>query len=127
MTRVKRSLASDGLSEDAIQRSIFQHLRTRGAPDVFAFHPANGGYRRPIEASILKGLGVKSGVPDLIIIKSGKTFALELKTSAGKLSDNQITAIGALTQAGAEVGVTYGLEAAIGWLEERGILRGRLS
>jgi hypothetical protein len=30
----------------------------RAAPDVFAFHPANGGYRRSIETAILKGLGV---------------------------------------------------------------------
>jgi hypothetical protein len=28
--------------EDAIQRAVFQHLRTRAAPGVFAFHPANG-------------------------------------------------------------------------------------
>jgi hypothetical protein len=28
--------------ELAIQHSVFQHLRMRGAPGVFAFHPANG-------------------------------------------------------------------------------------
>jgi hypothetical protein len=28
--------------EVVIQRSVFQHLRVRGAPGVFAFHPANG-------------------------------------------------------------------------------------
>jgi hypothetical protein len=31
--------------EAAIQRAVFVHLRTRGAPGVFAFHPPNGGYR----------------------------------------------------------------------------------
>jgi hypothetical protein len=30
----------------------------RAARDVFAFHLANGGYRRSIETAILKGLGV---------------------------------------------------------------------
>jgi hypothetical protein len=49
--------------EDQIQRAVFQHLRIRGAPNLFAFHPANGGYRRPIEAAVLKGLGVRVGVP----------------------------------------------------------------
>src|SRR5262245_23567538 len=44
--------------EAAIQRAVFQHLRMRSAPGVFAFHPANGGYRKPIEAAIMKGLGV---------------------------------------------------------------------
>jgi hypothetical protein len=52
--------------EDSIQRAVFEHLRVRGAPNVFAFHPANGGYRRPVEASILKGLGVYAGVPDRV-------------------------------------------------------------
>ena len=30
-------------------------------------HPANGGKRGKVEASILKGMGVKAGVPDIII------------------------------------------------------------
>ena len=47
--------------EAAIQRAVFQHLRARGAPGVFVFHPANGGYRKPVEAAILKGLGVVTG------------------------------------------------------------------
>jgi hypothetical protein len=34
--------------ENAIQRAVFEHLRVRGAPNVFAFHPANGGYRKPM-------------------------------------------------------------------------------
>jgi hypothetical protein len=111
--------------EDQIQKAIFQHLETRSAPDVFAFAVPNGGFRRPIEAKILKGLGVKSGVPDLIIVKSGATYALELKTKTGKLSENQIIVIDAMAKAGAVTGVAYGLDAAIGWLEERGILRGK--
>jgi hypothetical protein len=43
--------------EDAIQRAVFQHLRARAAPGVFAFHVPNGGYRKPVEAAIMKGLG----------------------------------------------------------------------
>ena len=49
--------------EAQIQRAVFQHFHVRGAPGVFVFHPANGGYRKPIEAKILKGLGVVAGVP----------------------------------------------------------------
>jgi hypothetical protein len=55
MTAARRPHASP---EAAIQRAVFQHLRTRATPGVFAFHPANGGYRKPIEAAIFKGLGV---------------------------------------------------------------------
>jgi hypothetical protein len=32
--------------EATIQRAVFAHLRARGASGLFAFHPANGGYRR---------------------------------------------------------------------------------
>jgi hypothetical protein len=32
------------------------------------FHPANGGYRRPVEAAIMKALGVRAGVSDLIFL-----------------------------------------------------------
>ena len=52
--------------EGSIQRAVFEHLRVRGAPNVFACLRANGGYRRPVEASILKGLGVYAGVPDRV-------------------------------------------------------------
>jgi hypothetical protein len=44
--------------EDLIQRSVFQHIRARGVPGLVAIHPANGGYRKPVEAKILAGLGV---------------------------------------------------------------------
>src|SRR5258708_39355947 len=68
--------------EAAIQRAVFQHLRARGARGVFAFHPANGGYRKPVEAAILKGLGVVAGVPDVFAVHNGRCFALESRPKA---------------------------------------------
>ena len=65
--------------EQAIQRAVFDHLRQRGAPGTFAFHPPNGGWRSVIEAAILKGLGVVAGTPDVIVLKGGATYALELR------------------------------------------------
>jgi hypothetical protein len=56
---------------------------------VFAFHVPNGGARRPIEAAILKGLGVVPGVPDVIAIKGGHVFALEIKVIGGRLCPAQ--------------------------------------
>jgi VRR-NUC domain len=111
-------------SEAQIQRAVFQHFRARGAPEVFAFHPANGGFRRPIEAAILKGLGVRAGVPDLIACRGGRFYALELKTNNGKLSDAQEQVLAALREAGSEVAVTYGLDAALAQLERWQLLRG---
>jgi hypothetical protein len=113
------------LAESAIQRAVFQHLAARGTG--FAFHVPNGGWRSPIEAKILKGMGVRPGVPDLVAIKDGLPFALELKAEGGRLSAAQGEALEAMRAAGADAGVAHGLDAAIRWLELRGLLRGRVS
>lgn len=109
--------------EQSIQRAVFQHLKTRPARGVFAFHPANGGYRKPIEAKILKSCGVVAGVPDIIAIKGGHTYALELKAGRGKPTDDQRMAMWQMEQAGATVAVATGLDAALSQLEAWGLLR----
>ena len=58
--------------EQRIQRAVFEHLAIRAASTVFAFHPANGGWRSRVEAAILKGMGVRAGVPDIIAIKDAR-------------------------------------------------------
>jgi len=110
-------------TEAQIQRAIFQYLDLRGAPDVYAFHPANGGYRSKVTASILKACGVRAGVPDIVAVKDGKTFALELKTDSGRLSEAQQRAHEALRRAGASVAVAFGLDQALTQLKKWGILR----
>src|SRR5262249_48152517 len=109
----------------AIQRCVFQHLRTRAAPGVFAFHPANGGYRKPIEAAIMKGLGVVPGVPDVFIVHNGHCFAMELKAEGGRASDKQLECVAAVREAGAFTCFAEGLDRALACLESWGILRGR--
>jgi hypothetical protein len=81
--------------EQIIQRAVFNHLRTRAAPGVFAFHVPNGGARRPIEATIMQGLGVKGGVPDVIAIRQGRVYGLELKAEGGRVTPKQLEAIAA--------------------------------
>lgn len=54
------------------------------------YHPANGGYRTPREAVKLRRMGVKAGVPDLVLpyAKSGfHGLYIELKRTDGKMSD----------------------------------------
>lgn len=92
---------------------------------MFAFHVPNGGKRKPIEASILKGLGVKAGVPDIIAIRGGHAYALELKADEGKVTPAQVDAQMDLALAGASVATAYGLDGALAQLETWGLLRGR--
>jgi hypothetical protein len=109
--------------EQQIQHAVFQHFRARSAPRVFAFHPANGGYRKPIEAKILQGLGVTSGIPDVIAVKDGRTYALELKAEGGRVTDVQRVVHERMREAGAEVAVAHGIDQALAQLVEWGLLR----
>ena len=111
--------------EAAIQRAVFQHLRGRGATGLFAFHVPNGGYRRPTEAAILKGLGVVAGVPDVILIHRGRCYAMELKAEGGRPTETQLAAVAAMEAAGAYCCIAEGLDRALAVLEGWGLLRGR--
>lgn len=113
-----------GDPEFAIQKAVFQHLRERGCPRSFAFHVPNGGKREPVEGARFKSQGVVAGVPDVIIIREGQTFALELKKLSGKLSEPQIRCLEQLDQAGAICHVAYGLDDALKWLEGKRLLKG---
>lgn len=112
-------------SEDTIQRAVFQHLKARSAPGVFAFAVPNGGKRRPIEAAIMKGLGVTAGVPDVIAIYRGNVYALELKAEGGRASEAQLEAISRIREAGGYAAIAEGLDRALACLESWGILKGR--
>jgi hypothetical protein len=120
-----KSLAPEKLSEQAVQRAVFQHIRTRGAPGVIAFHPANGGWRRPVEAAILKGLGVTAGVADIIALHRGHAYAIELKADGGRPTANQMEFISNWNAAGGTGAIVAGLDQALTTLEAWGLLRGR--
>lgn len=86
-----------------------------------------GGYRKPVEAAIMKGLGVTAGVPDIIAIHEGRCYALELKSEDGRATESQLAAIAALDKAGAFTAVTHGLDPALRCLEAWGLLKGAMA
>jgi VRR-NUC domain len=110
--------------EQQIQKALADHLRVRAAVGTYWFHPANGGARTAIEGAILKACGVRAGTPDLILIKDGKTFGLELKAPGGRVSPAQAQAHQEMKTAGAEVAVAVGIDEAIEQLEIWQLLRG---
>jgi hypothetical protein len=111
-------------SEQQIQCALFDHLKWRGVPGLFAFHCPTGGWRSAIEAAIFKGIGVVAGIPDVLIIHSGGCYALELKTANGRLTDVQRIAHERLREAGAHVATVYGIDEALAQLTEWRLLRG---
>jgi hypothetical protein len=110
--------------EAQIQRAVFQHLRARGVPGMIAWHTPNGGKRRPVEAAIMKGLGVLTGVPDVIALHKGNAYALELKAEGGRPTEAQLATIAKMEEAGAYTCIAEGLDRALAVLEAWGLLRG---
>jgi hypothetical protein len=111
--------------EQQVQRAVLEHLAWRGMPGLLAFHVPNGGYRLPGEAAIFKGLGVVSGVPDILIVHAGRLYGLELKTKGGRVSPTQLSIHERMRAAGAEVAVAIGIDEAINQLDRWHLLRHR--
>jgi hypothetical protein len=110
--------------EQDIQKALAEHLRLRAARNVYWFHPANGGARTAIEGAILKACGVRAGTPDMILVRDGKTYGLELKAPNGRPSEAQRIAHEEMKAAGAEVAVAVGIDHALAQLEQWEMLRG---
>ncbi len=131
------------LSENEIQKAVFKHLRIRGAKNAFWFHPKNASADMAgRKAGIHFALGVEPGIPDVIVIKQwsihapggpkyNRVYALELKRESrrGKKKTRhemrQFLCRSALERCGVTVGIAYGLDEALAWLEQHGLLVGR--
>ena len=71
------------MSEDTIHRAVVGHLKVRARKGCIYWHTPNGGARGKTEAARFVGLGVKAGIPDLVIIMGGEIYGLELKADKG--------------------------------------------
>jgi hypothetical protein len=111
------------MSEFKVQCAVADHLSKRGASGAVWWHTPNGGERNRLDAALFKRQGVKAGIPDILVFYRSKLYALELKADSGVVSDNQKEMLSALAREGAETGVAYGLNEALAWLEQRGLLR----
>lgn len=114
------------MTETKVQIAVMKHYATRGAAGAFLFACPNGGSRRSKgEGAILKAMGVRAGVPDLIGIRDGRCYGLELKIDhGGRVAPEQVETMQAMQSAGATVAVAAGLDDALHKLEAWGILRG---
>jgi hypothetical protein len=110
--------------EQQLQRAVVEHLSWRAAPGVFFFHVPNGGWRSRVEASIFKAMGVRAGIPDIIALRQGAAFAMELKAPGGRLSPTQIACHEAMRLAGATVETVSDIDTAIDLLLAWGIIGG---
>jgi hypothetical protein len=95
------------MSEDRAQMELVSWFRKLHY-GVMIYHTPNGGSRNKSEASKLKCMGVTPGIPDLFIPEW--LLWIEMKTTKGKLSEDQKDVIRYMESIGHECLVCYGLE-----------------
>ena len=69
-------------------------------------------------------MGVRAGVPDVILIRDAEMYALELKAEGGRLSLAQRECQERMRAAGCKIATAVGLDQALAQLEAWGLLRG---
>lgn len=110
--------------ENAIQKAVCQNLDIRGVKGLVYFAVPNQGIAGgKIRGAILKSIGVKSGVSDLIFFHAGKSYALELKSTKGRTSDSQNDFLTRAAAAGVHCAVAAGLDNALNQLMRWGLIR----
>ena len=84
-------MAKRNRPEQAIQRAVVEYLRIMENLGKLTFwHVPNGGARTKAEGGIFKSLGVRAGVPDLVLLfPGGRTAFIEIKAPTGRLSAAQ--------------------------------------
>jgi hypothetical protein len=110
--------------ERGLQCAVVEHLAWRAPAGTWFTHFPAGGRRSRVTGAILKGMGTRSGVPDLLILNHGKLFGLELKNGTrGRLSPAQVDTHQEMGRAGATIGTAGTLDEAVSLLQEWGVLR----
>ena len=113
--------------EQMLQIAVAQYLELALPTDaVFtAINPIPA--KSKAAAGLSKVMGLKPGIPDILITWRGAPYLIELKAKRGKVSDAQLTMINRLSSAGASCAVCHSAEAVMGHLIEWGFpLKARL-
>lgn len=105
---------------------LVAHLRARAVPGVLWFHPPMGAYYGgDQQGALMKALGARAGVSDLILLHQGTMYALELKRVRGaRATAEQEQFLNDVEAAGGKAALCHGLDEALMMLEVWGLLRG---
>lgn len=102
------------MSEETLHRAVADYLRLTLAPETFVTtFPAGGGGR--VRGARLKAMGLKAGMPDLMIWWPGsdgwaRCLGIELKSAKGRLSPDQRATHAALREAGCLIEVCRSID-----------------
>jgi hypothetical protein len=117
---------------DALERelhiAVADHIRWAIRPDVIWFHPANGELRSDSTGALLKRMGVRPGVSDLLFAAppQARLHALELKRRGKRPTPEQTAFLDAVRAIGGVSAWADSYDKAIELLKAWDILSDRL-
>ena len=92
--------------EEMLQKAVAQFLDLALLPGAVYFHvPNQRGTRKRWENALLKALGVKAGIPDIVVVYAARAFFIELKAPGRLASKIQKDMHAQLGDAGCPVAV----------------------
>jgi hypothetical protein len=96
--------------EAILHKQVIAYL-ARALP-LRAFHSTlfNGGHGHFIRGAMLSTIGVRRGLPDILVLHEGKAYGIELKSNIGRLSGHQHECHAALNDARVPVRVCRSVE-----------------
>ena len=104
-------------TEDNLQKRVATYL---DFSEAIWFHSPNGGKRNLLEAVKLKKMGVKSGVPDCLILNQRHGFkglAIELKVGKNQPTSNQMAFMEDLARLGYLCWVSWSLDEVVALID----------
>ncbi len=104
-------------TEDNLQKRVATYL---DFSEAIWFHSPNGGKRNLLEAVKLKKMGVKSGVPDCLILNQRHGFkglAIELKVGKNQPTINQMAFMEDLARLGYLCWVSWSLDEVVALID----------
>lgn len=108
--------------EDDIQRAVCQWLEVQERLGKLTWYAIpNGGKRSKIEAAIMKGLGVRAGIPDLLVLCEGRSLYIELKAPENKLTGYKGGKVSKEQQEAMERLETHGASCVVCWSTDEAI------
>lgn len=126
MTRAQDLVRMVDASEYAITVAVADLLRVAVTPGWFWTHFPAGEYRTGATGARLWRMGLQRGWSDFLLISpDGRLHVLELKTTTGKVGDDQVKFLDAMKARGVPAALVRGVDAAFAQLIEWGAIQPR--
>jgi hypothetical protein len=116
---MKSAPKQPSLRESDIQAQIVALLSHHASRNHYIFfsvpneHDLSGAGNRFAKINKLKKMGLTSGVADLVVVKNGQAYFMEVKTPTGIVSDNQRWFMSNAASVGAHYAIVRSYEEAI--------------